>query len=119
MIIALFQLYQALDLAQFEQTFSAYQQGGSETELFSKAAVKAKELSVIDGRRAQNCTILLSKLKMTNSDMANAVLHMDPQEDLPKDMCEQVKRRRQGYGITVHSRYQTNIFIQELKKDTL
>ena len=49
-----------------------------------------KELSVIDGRRAQNCTILLSKLKMTNEEVIAAILTMDSKEDLPKDMLEQV-----------------------------
>ncbi len=86
-----FQLYKTLDLDEFEKTFSAYQrQEGSDKELFNKE-VKAKELSVIDGRRAQNCTILLSKLKMTNRELSKAILSMDPQEDLPKDMCEQVR----------------------------
>uniref|UniRef100_A0A674N2W7 Dishevelled associated activator of morphogenesis 1b n=1 Tax=Takifugu rubripes TaxID=31033 RepID=A0A674N2W7_TAKRU len=54
---------------------------------FSK---KVKELSVIDGRRAQNCNILLSRLKMTNEDIRHAILSMDEQEDLPKDMLEQL-----------------------------
>ena len=48
------------------------------------------ELSVIDGRRAQNCTILLSKLKMSNHELAKAILNMDTREEIPKDMCEQV-----------------------------
>lgn len=51
---------------------------------------RARELSVIDGRRAQNCTILLSKLKMTNNELLHAVLSVDSQEEIPKDMCEQV-----------------------------
>ncbi|KAI4804070.1 hypothetical protein KUCAC02_025714 [Chaenocephalus aceratus] len=51
---------------------------------------KVKELSVIDGRRAQNCNILLLRLKLTNEEIRHAVLSMDEQEDLPKDMLEQV-----------------------------
>lgn len=104
---------------------------------------KVKELSVIDGRRAQNCNILLSRcvhlfkltpslklnersavkhadgcdcaesvwiilklvplfcyfdppapdrLKLSNEEIKRAILTMDEQEDLPKDMLEQVRR---------------------------
>ena len=45
---------------------------------------------MIDGRRAQNCTILLSKLKMSNQELAKAILNVDSREEIPKDMCEQV-----------------------------
>uniref|UniRef100_A0A8C0UTV3 Dishevelled associated activator of morphosis 1 n=1 Tax=Cyanistes caeruleus TaxID=156563 RepID=A0A8C0UTV3_CYACU len=51
---------------------------------------KVKELSVIDGRRAQNCNILLSRLKLSNEEIKRAILTMDEQEDLPKDMLEQL-----------------------------
>ncbi|GAA6103189.1 disheveled-associated activator of morphogenesis 1, partial [Tachysurus ichikawai] len=51
---------------------------------------KVKELSVIDGRRAQNCNILLSRLKLTNDEIKKAIMTMDEQEDLPKDMLEQL-----------------------------
>lgn len=51
---------------------------------------KTKELSVIDGRRAQNCTILLSKLKMTNVEVATAIMNMDEGDRIPIDLCEQV-----------------------------
>ncbi|KFQ62158.1 Disheveled-associated activator of morphogenesis 2, partial [Pelecanus crispus] len=53
---------------------------------------KVKELSVIDGRRAQNCVILLSKLKLSNEEIRQAILKMDEQEDLAKDMLEQVRK---------------------------
>ena len=86
------QLFQTLDLEDIEKTFSAYQKqdGGDGETPNRQATVRRKELSVIDGRRAQNCTILLSKIKMTNEDLASAVFTMDSREELPKDMCEQV-----------------------------
>ena len=88
-------MYKSLDLEDFERQFSAYQrQEGSDDNVAGKmntlASKTSRELSVIDGRRAQNCTILLSKLKMTNSELLHAVLSVDSQEEIPKDMCEQV-----------------------------
>lgn len=69
--------------------FSAYQRPQKECD--DDAAVKkVKELSVIDGRRAQNCNILLSRLKLSNEEIKKAIMTMDEQEDLPKDMLEQL-----------------------------
>ncbi|KFQ54394.1 Disheveled-associated activator of morphogenesis 2, partial [Nestor notabilis] len=62
---------------------------GSTEDLYLSTR-KVKELSVIDGRRAQNCVILLSKLKLTNEEIRQAILKMDEQEDLAKDMLEQL-----------------------------
>ncbi|CAG2205708.1 DAAM [Mytilus edulis] len=82
-------VYPKLDLNDFEKTFSAYQKKIEGEEQSSKTS-KHKELALIDGRRAQNCTILLSKLKLTNEEVIKAVTDMDSREDLPKDMLEQL-----------------------------
>ncbi|XP_028364830.1 disheveled-associated activator of morphogenesis 2 isoform X2 [Phyllostomus discolor] len=87
------QVFRILDLEDFEKMFSAYQRHQKElgsTEDIYLASRKVKELSVIDGRRAQNCIILLSKLKLSNEEIQQAVLKMDEQEDLAKDMLEQL-----------------------------
>uniref|UniRef100_A0A8C6J8Z5 Uncharacterized protein n=1 Tax=Melopsittacus undulatus TaxID=13146 RepID=A0A8C6J8Z5_MELUD len=103
--------FKVLDLEDFEKMFSAYQRHqvgwsgslstctqaasfaakemGSTEDLYLSTR-KVKELSVIDGRRAQNCVILLSKLKLTNEEIRQAILKMDEQEDLAKDMLEQL-----------------------------
>uniref|UniRef100_A0A8C4NNX9 Disheveled-associated activator of morphogenesis 1 n=1 Tax=Dicentrarchus labrax TaxID=13489 RepID=A0A8C4NNX9_DICLA len=82
-------VFKVLDLEEFQRTFSAYQkpQTAEDDQSYAK---KVKELSVIDGRRAQNCNILLLRLKLTNEEIRNAILTMDEQEDLPKDMLEQL-----------------------------
>uniref|UniRef100_A0A8C5MZS7 Dishevelled associated activator of morphosis 1 n=1 Tax=Leptobrachium leishanense TaxID=445787 RepID=A0A8C5MZS7_9ANUR len=96
-------VFKILDLEDIERTFSAYQRQqdfftnngikqketeSNEDTLSSKT--KVKELSVIDGRRAQNCNILLSRLKLSNDEIKRAIFTMDEQEDLPKDMLEQL-----------------------------
>uniref|UniRef100_A0A8C8REG6 Dishevelled associated activator of morphogenesis 2 n=1 Tax=Pelusios castaneus TaxID=367368 RepID=A0A8C8REG6_9SAUR len=85
--------FKVLDLEDFEKMFSAYQRHQKEmgsTEDLYLSTRKVKELSVIDGRRAQNCVILLSKLKLSNEEIKRAILKMDEQEDLAKDMLEQL-----------------------------
>uniref|UniRef100_A0A671QJR1 Disheveled-associated activator of morphogenesis 1-like n=1 Tax=Sinocyclocheilus anshuiensis TaxID=1608454 RepID=A0A671QJR1_9TELE len=83
-------VFKQLDLEDIEKTFSAYQRQQKESEDDTVTSKKVKELSVIDGRRAQNCNILLSKLKLSNEEIKRAILTMDEQEDLPKDMLEQL-----------------------------
>uniref|UniRef100_A0AAQ6ANY1 Dishevelled associated activator of morphogenesis 1b n=1 Tax=Amphiprion ocellaris TaxID=80972 RepID=A0AAQ6ANY1_AMPOC len=84
-------VFKILDLEDIEKTFSAYQRQQKEVEDETLSSKKVKELSVIDGRRAQNCNILLSRLKLSNEEIKRAILTMDEQEDLPKDMLEQVQ----------------------------
>ncbi|XP_035891223.1 disheveled-associated activator of morphogenesis 1 isoform X1 [Anopheles stephensi] len=87
--------YNSIELESIDKLFSAYQKNGvandgSIEDLRLIGKNKAKILSVIDGRRAQNCTILLSKLKMTDEEISKAILSMDSNEQLPIDMVEQL-----------------------------
>ena len=99
-------MYKVLDLGDLDRTFSAYQRQQEhltssltyDTEVVVKGSPKPKELSLVDGRRAQNCTILLSKIKMTSQSLSRAILTMDTQEELPKDMCEQVSGLRYSFS---------------------
>uniref|UniRef100_A0A8C4VML4 Dishevelled associated activator of morphogenesis 1 n=2 Tax=Gopherus evgoodei TaxID=1825980 RepID=A0A8C4VML4_9SAUR len=85
-------VFKILDLEDLERTFSAYQRQQKEDAIDDTLSSrhKVKELSVIDGRRAQNCNILLSRLKLSNDEIKHAILTMDEHEDLPKDMLEQL-----------------------------
>ncbi len=60
-------VHEVMDLEDFERTFSAYQRRevSSMGTLPRRPVDKPKELSVIDGRRAQNCTILVGCTPVT------------------------------------------------------
>ncbi|KAH8396100.1 hypothetical protein KR222_003314, partial [Zaprionus bogoriensis] len=89
-------LYNNMELESIDKLFSAYQKNGVSTtdgsyeDLRVTGKNKQKVLSVIDGRRAQNCTILLSKLKMSDMEISKAILSMDSNEQLQLDMVEQL-----------------------------
>ncbi|XP_049825993.1 disheveled-associated activator of morphogenesis 1 isoform X2 [Aethina tumida] len=88
-------LYNAMELECIDKLFCAYQKSGVANEgsiedLSKLGKNRSKVLSVIDGRRAQNCTILLSKLKMSDEEITKAILSMDSKEQLPIDMVEQL-----------------------------
>lgn len=72
------------------------QNDGSVEDLRQTGKNKSKVLSVIDGRRAQNCTILLSKLKMSDEEIARTILDMDTKDVLPLDMVEQLLKFTPG-----------------------
>ncbi|KAK7904009.1 hypothetical protein WMY93_016616 [Mugilogobius chulae] len=133
-------VFKTLDLDEFQKTFSAYQRAQTystnninnitykthtadriipvvvfsqkDTEDEQAVVKKVKELSVIDGRRAQNCNILLSRLKLTNEEIRHAILTMDEQEDLPKDMLEQDK----SYQQRLQSLYFKKKFAERLEE---
>ncbi|KAI2651918.1 Disheveled-associated activator of morphogenesis 1 [Labeo rohita] len=77
-------VFKILDLVDIEKTFSAYQRQQDffmvnnckqkETEDDALSSKKVKELSVIDGRRAQNCNILLSRVFSVGLGMVDVVL---------------------------------------------
>lgn len=89
-------LYNVMDLESIDKIFCAYQKNGVPTEgsiedlrnLGNKN--KKTTTSIIDSRRAQNCTILLSKLKMSDNDITRTILSMDQQNILHIDMVEQL-----------------------------
>lgn len=91
-------LYKDIDLADIDRTFSAYQKqqgcmsNGSVEDIptITSRSAKVRELSLIGGRRAQNCTILLSKLRLSNEEICKAILSMDSKDQIPKDMVEQL-----------------------------
>ncbi|XP_046863567.1 disheveled-associated activator of morphogenesis 1-A-like [Xenia sp. Carnegie-2017] len=88
-------IHEIMDFNDFDRMFSAYQKskndqkdGGAEACV---AAEQRQELSFIDSRKAQNCQILLSKLKTSNKQLSRAVLTMDKDGELSVEMLEQVK----------------------------
>ncbi|XP_025407698.1 disheveled-associated activator of morphogenesis 1 isoform X3 [Sipha flava] len=99
-------MYSIIDFETVDKLFCAYQNqkpngsttvnDGSLEDLRQTGKNKSKVLSVIDGRRAQNCTILLSKLKMSDEEIARVILDMDTKDVLPLDMVEQLLKFTPG-----------------------
>ncbi|XP_060843196.1 disheveled-associated activator of morphogenesis 1 isoform X2 [Rhopalosiphum padi] len=100
-------MYSSIDLEAVDKLFCAYQNQkqsngttaaneGSSEDLRKTGNNKSKVLSVIDGRRAQNCTILLSKLKMSDEEIARVIMDMDSKDILPLDMVEQLLKFTPG-----------------------
>lgn len=83
-----------LDLEDITQNFSINKVSIDETESISETLRRQSRaetsISIIEPRRAQNCTIMLSKLRLSNKQIKNAILSMDQYGELPRDMIEQV-----------------------------
>ena len=92
------QIHGVIDMNDFEHTFSAYQrsEGSPQDSLKQRPKIqpiigeRPKELSVVDGRRAQNLNILLSRYKLSEEDIRTIVLSMDREKKMDKDMVEQL-----------------------------
>uniref|UniRef100_A0A158Q7R3 FH2 domain-containing protein n=1 Tax=Elaeophora elaphi TaxID=1147741 RepID=A0A158Q7R3_9BILA len=87
-------LYQQLDLEDITQNFSISKISIDETESMSETLRRQyraeTSISIIEPRRAQNCTIMLSKLRLSNKQIKSAILSMDQYSELPRDMIEQM-----------------------------
>uniref|UniRef100_A0A1I7RMP4 FH2 domain-containing protein n=2 Tax=Bursaphelenchus xylophilus TaxID=6326 RepID=A0A1I7RMP4_BURXY len=85
-------LYDQLDLTDLCQQFAATKnEAESTSNTIHKRFFKPETVqTVIEPRRAQNCTIMLSKLKLSHKEIRNSLLSMDEKQKLPKDMIEQM-----------------------------
>uniref|UniRef100_A0A914V0N7 FH2 domain-containing protein n=1 Tax=Plectus sambesii TaxID=2011161 RepID=A0A914V0N7_9BILA len=88
-------IYKQLDLTDLAANFAAPAKGenadvGDMGATLQRRLNRETAISVIDPRRAQNCTILLSKLKLTNKEMRHAALSMDERGLVPRDLLDQL-----------------------------
>ncbi|KAK6015803.1 hypothetical protein OSTOST_18742, partial [Ostertagia ostertagi] len=85
-------MYKQLDLEDVASTFASSSQKEEDTDFYSTISRRTRDtqVSVIDPRRYQNCTIMLSKLKLSHREIRTALLAMDDKGKLPKDMLEQM-----------------------------
>ncbi|VDP05522.1 unnamed protein product [Heligmosomoides polygyrus] len=105
-----------MDLEHIATTFASSSQKDDESDLYNTISRRTRDtqvgrqhgenvlscvadlqVSVIEPRRYQNCTIMLSKLKLSHREIRSALLAMDDKGKLPKDMLEQV-----GVIFTAH-----------------
>uniref|UniRef100_A0A158P679 FH2 domain-containing protein n=1 Tax=Angiostrongylus cantonensis TaxID=6313 RepID=A0A158P679_ANGCA len=85
-------MYKQLDLENVATTFASCSQKDEDNDIYSTTSKRHfdTQISVIDPRRYQNCTIMLSKLKLSHREIRAALLAMDDKGKLPKDMLEQM-----------------------------
>ncbi|XP_042867935.1 disheveled-associated activator of morphogenesis 2-like [Penaeus japonicus] len=86
-------LYKFMDLEDIDKTFDAAagkKANGEGEKTLERMKSHRAQVSVLENRRQQNCTILLSKLKMTNDGLIRVLLKMDSDGELAPDMVEQL-----------------------------
>ncbi|PZQ93215.1 MAG: hypothetical protein DI539_31825 [Flavobacterium psychrophilum] len=79
-----------MNLQQLCTTFASTKDPADPGTLHRRIVKTETVASVIEFRRAQNCNIMLSRLKMSHRDIRTTVLSMDEKGRLPRDMIEQV-----------------------------
>ncbi|CAD6193146.1 unnamed protein product [Caenorhabditis auriculariae] len=87
-------VYKQLDLDDIAMNFAASSSHkDDDTETIAGTISRRhreSQITVIDPRRYQNCTIMLSKLKLSHKEIRSALMSMDEKGKLPKDMIEQM-----------------------------
>lgn len=102
-----------LDHAAIETNFSAYQRATQLQKEELDAVPAKKEITVIDGRRAQNCTIILVNIKMTNRQIHHAILSLDEDRAMSNDIIEQMMKyvpTAEEIGMLSELAEQANLF---------
>jgi dishevelled associated activator of morphogenesis len=85
-------IYKEINLDDFQKTFTQRPMSSDYGTLSKTSRNKrtSREKLFIDSKRAQNCSILLTRLKLSNEQIRQAVMTMDPNDTLDKDMVEQL-----------------------------
>uniref|UniRef100_A0A914NNX2 FH2 domain-containing protein n=1 Tax=Meloidogyne incognita TaxID=6306 RepID=A0A914NNX2_MELIC len=93
-------IYNQIDIEALSEQFAAGKSGTDEQQHSiegnsftlhrSLALRQANQITVIDSRRAQNCTIMLARLKMSHRDIRHTLLGMDERCKLSRDILEQM-----------------------------
>ena len=81
-----------LNLKKLEQDFQAkaITKSSISQSFDDRPSQESLELKLIDGRRSQNCSILLSKLKIGEEEVKQAVLTNDQSDRIPAEMVDQL-----------------------------
>ncbi|CAI2354292.1 unnamed protein product [Caenorhabditis sp. 36 PRJEB53466] len=86
-------MYKQMDLTELSGCFasgSSHKDDDTDTLYGTINRRPQANVTVLDPRRYQNCTIMLSKLKLSHKEIKQAMMSMDEKSKLPKDMIEQM-----------------------------
>uniref|UniRef100_A0A915MEX6 FH2 domain-containing protein n=1 Tax=Meloidogyne javanica TaxID=6303 RepID=A0A915MEX6_MELJA len=110
-------IYNQIDIEALSEQFAAGKSGTDEQQHSiegnsftlhrSLALRQANQITVIDSRRAQNCTIMLARLKMSHRDIRHTLLGMDERCKLSRDILEQMLKfkRKQHQSLALADRF--------------